>query len=1370
MRMTYLGRRALRWAVAAGLCLLAAAPVAAQTTSASVAGQVKDAQGGVLPAATVTLTSKTQANTLTATTDAEGRFVFPIVRPDGYVLRVSMQGFKTLERTTVQVSANDRFFAGILTLEVGAITEEVSVTGRVSELQATSGERSYTMESEVIKNIASNGRALFQFATLVPGVLSQNTAAAPSEGQVSSFTVNGQRPNSNNMTIDGVANIDTGDNGGNMATTNIDAVAEFKILTNAYQAEYGRAVGGQVQVVTKSGTQSFHGSGYWYGRRSDWNANTLDQQAGGGAGAGRERQAHRAGGVVAQRLRLHPRRTHLHPGRLQREQEEALLLLERGVAEEEGPGLQPRHPGAHRPRAGRGLLPEPRQQREPVPLHPRLHDRPAVQRGYATTSGCFQDGGVLGRIPQNRLYANGLAALNIYPLPNFTAGSGVNYTSQVPSDRPRREDLIRLDFQPSDKWRFTGRYMNDSDTELQAYGTTWAGSGSDQLPMPVSHPLPGRNWMLSATGILNTTTSVEVSVGAARNALTYDLQAENLFRSAAGLTSFPYLYPDAPQGDYIPCFQFRGGRTGNAGQYQTNQGPFVNENKTFDALANLTKIWGAHASKFGVYYQHSYKAQSNFASFNSTVNFVDNSSNPYDTGYSYANAATGVFNTYQQANKFAYPEYVYKNFEFYGQDNWKATSRLTVDYGVRFYYMTPQWDQTLQASTFVPDDWSAANAPRLYYPVCKNGASSCSGSNLIGVDPANPANTVEGRFVGRLVQPTTDAQRFNGAYQAGQGINDTMYSGNVFKVSPRLGVVYDLTGEGRTIVRGGFGIFYDRPQGNIVFDTINNAPGLLQPTVQYGLLQNLTGGSNDPYAPLGLTPTAYDFVPPKVTAWNVGVQHKLWKAITLDIAYVGSKNENLIEQEQINALPLGTLFKPENQDPTRAPSSTPGATALTTDLLRPYQGYGSIRWWDATGYSQLPRPPDGDQPPVRQRADVLGLLRLEQDPRNGNTDWSTRIPYSTDEENRRGQLLLRRQRPAAQLRAQLRLPDAQGRERRARPPRERVADLGHLPLDERPAVRHQLVDPGHREQQPHRRHRRHASCRAHLRPGERLERRSLQADRHLVLRPAPGRQHRRRVGPVLPARAADQQPGHVDLQDLHDEEGDQARGAARRLQRAQPHAVHGRQQLRQLREPHRPDHHEPAVRREREPHPEQRLRDHQRGRASAHPPARHPADVLVGATPHRGRRLVQAPAPVFFASGREPGRPVEKWGVPVSEILGGRLRDSVPFASYLFFRYPRPAHHGAEVRTAEQLVAQARALKKQHGFTSHKLKGGVFPLEYELECYRTLADALPGDRFRFDPNGVWSTEPAIWFGQQVEGIGNDYLEDPVSSRKPSTST
>jgi glucarate dehydratase len=121
----------------------------------------------------------------------------------------------------------------------------------------------------------------------------------------------------------------------------------------------------------------------------------------------------------------------------------------------------------------------------------------------------------------------------------------------------------------------------------------------------------------------------------------------------------------------------------------------------------------------------------------------------------------------------------------------------------------------------------------------------------------------------------------------------------------------------------------------------------------------------------------------------------------------------------------------------------------------------------------------------------------------------------------------------------------------------------------------------------------------------------------------------------------------------------------------------------------------------------------------------------------------------------------QKWGVSVSEILGGRLRERVPFASYLFFRYANPHDGKGEVRTIEQLVESAQTLKERYGFTSHKLKGGVFPPKYELECYRALAEALEGDRFRFDPNVVWATETAIWFGNEIRKIRNDYLEDPV---------
>lgn len=987
-------RGLVRTALAGLMILGLAADTRAQTTSASVSGTIQDEQEGVLPGVTVTLTSRTQGNALTTTTDDEGRFVFGIVRPDTYTLQATLEGFKTLERTNVVVNANDRLSTGALAMEVGQMTEEVIVSSRVSELQTTSGERSFTLENEALTNIANNGRALFNFATLVPGAVPSG-AAGTEIGSVSGFTVNGQRPNSNNITIDGVANIDTGDNGGNMATTNIDAVAEFKVLTNAYQAEYGRAVGAQLQVVTKSGSQDFHGSGYWYGRRSGWNANswtnkrvTPEIQP---PKTSRNDSGYTIGGPV------------FLPGVFNENKTKLFFFFSQEHQRRTDPASE-------------------RQARVPTALERRGDFSQSVDgsgnpfpyiRDFASglpcsaadTRGCFRDGGVLGRIPADRLHAAGLAVLDIYPTANFSGGAGLNFTSQDPNSSPRREDLLRMDYQATDNWRITGRYMKTKEDILQAYGTTWAGNGSDQLPTPVLFNHPGSNYMLSATGVLSPSLSVELSWGRASNSLNYELQLDKLFRSAAGVSSLPLLFPEAVQADYVPWFQFRGGRTGNAGQYQTDRGPFTNENITHDVLANVTKVWGAHASKAGVYFQHSYKPQSIFASFNSTINFADDANNPFDTGYGYANAATGVFNTYTQASKYALPEWRYKNYEFYLQDNWKAGRKLTLDYGVRFYYLTPQWDTTLQASNFLPDQFDANNAARLFTPVCI-GASPCSGGNRRGMDPAlisagavpTAGNTVDGRFIGRL---TPGSDRFNGAFQAGQGITEQLQDGNTFKASPRLGFVYDLTGEAETILRGGWGVFYDRPQGNMVFDMIANAPGVLNSTLQWGRLQELTAAGGDPFPTLSLNPTAYDFEPPKVTQWNLGVQRKLFRNFMYDLAYVGSKSDDLLRQVQLNAVPRGATFVAANQDPTRAPSATPGATALPNDLLRPYPGYGGIRMWEYSGYSNYHALQTG----INRRFDngflfsffyvwskALGI---------SNDDFSAGVPNVTDEEVRR---------------------------------------------------------------------------------------------------------------------------------------------------------------------------------------------------------------------------------------------------------------------------------------------------------------------------------------------------------------------------------
>ena len=206
-----------------------------------------------------------------------------------------------------------------------------------------------------------------------------------------------------------------------------------------------------------------------------------------------------------------------------------------------------------------------------------------------------------------------------------------------------------------------------------------------------------------------------------------------------------------------------------------------------------------------------------------------------------------MFNSYTQASKYALPEWRYNNFEWYAQDNWKPSSRLTLDYGLRFYYLTPQWDTTLQASNFLPDAVQLRTPPRSSSRRSASAASPCSDANRRGMDPAldlggvapTLANTVDERFIGRL---TPGSNRFNGAFQAGQGINDQLQDGNAFRVSPRIGAVYDITGKGETIVRGGFGIFYDRPQGNMVFDMISNAPGVLNSTLHVGTAAGSDGG------------------------------------------------------------------------------------------------------------------------------------------------------------------------------------------------------------------------------------------------------------------------------------------------------------------------------------------------------------------------------------------------------------------------------------------------------------------------------------------------------------------------------------------------
>jgi hypothetical protein len=933
----FLRRACLRVTLAAALCLLARGSLQAQTTSASVAGSVKDTQGGVLPGATVTLTSNTQGTEQTIVTDGLGNFFFPYVRPDTYTLRITLDGFQSAERPALVVNANDTLAAGSFTLEIGKLEESVTVTGQSPDIQTRSGERGFALQAEAIQNIAVNGRSLFGLIGIVPGVVpgavqGGGVATGPPTS-AAQFSANGQRPNSNNMTIDGVANIDTGDNGGNMATTNLDAVAEFKVLTSSYQAEYGRAVGAQVQVVTKSGTQDFRGSAYWYGRRSAWNANTwLNNRAGTPIPeSSRNDMGYTVGGPI------------YIPGRFNAEKRRLFFFWAQEWQRRKDPVSEVR-----------ATVPTALERKGDFSQsvdgsgnpYPYIRDyTTGLLCSASNTAGCFRDGGVLGKIPENRQYAPTLAALNLYPLPNVTGEKGYNYKSQTPSNQPRREELIRVDYQMSDMWRLAGRYMQHSDNQDLPYG---AGPNANVDTVEGHNDMPGRNWMVSATGVLNNVTSLELSVGSAHNSADIYTTNQNLTRSAAGMSSLPMIFPDAVQDDTIPTFLYGGGRVASPAYFNLGWLPFTNFNTTYDVNANLTRMLGAHALKAGVYFQKSLKDQSASTQFNGLIYFNNDANNQYDSSHPYANAALGIYQQFQQASVYAIAKWRYTNVEWYLQDNWKIADRLTLDYGVRFYYLTPQWDVSQQASNFLPDEYDPARTVRLYAPAVVNGVRR-------GYD-AVTGQMVSAALIGRVVPDSGDP--FNGTFQAGRGIDKTLSSGSKFAVSPRAGFAYDITGTQSLIARGGFAILYDRPQGNTVFNLINNPPGLQVQTLTWGRIQDLAT-ARPLNAPVTLYPTEYDWKVPTVYSWNLGLQVKLPYAFTLDVAYVGSESRNLLQQRPLNAPPYGTAYQASSQDPTRGQtcagctplSSTPGANALPTDFLRPYQGYGAITLWEFGAYS-----------------------------------------------------------------------------------------------------------------------------------------------------------------------------------------------------------------------------------------------------------------------------------------------------------------------------------------------------------------------------------------------------------------------------------
>lgn len=920
------GARSLRFAaiatVAACLALVSLPRcIAAQTTAGSITGTLIDPAGAVVSNATVILVNSDRNTTEQIKTDDAGRFVFPIVLPGRYTITAEAGGFKKLERSNVVLSANTSLALGNLQFQLGASVETVQIEAQGLQIQTESSQRGDTVVGTQIENIQVNGQSPLLLIRMMPGVISP-TSQAESGQQFGSIYANGARSGMAHITVNGGTNEDTGANSGWMAPISLDAVQEVNVLTSNYQAQYGRSGGAQINLVTKSGGSAFHGSGFEYYRDKGMNANTWTNNRVGLPKSGYHYQdfGFTFGGPVYIPGKFNTGKNKLFFFWSEQWQRQLVPSGQRNVriptdAERNG-----------------DFSNSVDQFGQPVLIRDPSTNLPCAT---ANRSGCFPG----NKIPQDRLYGPGVALLKLFPEPNAVDPThpAYNYVSQFPVSHPRREDLVRVDYNLNEKWRMYASILRAADSEQTRYGVF---GGMTNIPLyDISYSIPGYHYLYNLVTTISPTAVNEITVDQGHDEQYHGQVpgSKNWTREQTSV-NLPTLY--VPYQDLVAGFGFNGSRLANTPS--GNFHPFFNANTTTEVMDNFSKAAGRHLLKAGFYFMHNWKVQPAGGDTPGTYNFGDNTSNPLDTNFGFANALLGVFNTFTQGSAYfnGYP--VYNQFEWYIQDTWKIRPRLTLDYGVRFYYLQPVHNGGTVTPNFFPQMYDSSKAPLLIQPGLLNG-------RRVGVDPRNGA-IYPAVNIGAVAPGTGDP--LNGLAMLGKnGVSQYITKPPGVTPAPRFGFAWDITGRQNIVLRAGGGMFLDRLATDALNNPTGNPPNVVRPTVYYGQAGALAQGT-PLLNPVGLSAWSYTGAVPTVYNYSLGIQSRLPWSTLLDVSYVGSVSNHLAQNVNINHIPFGAEFLAANQDPTLVatrPTALPGSNAMLSQFLRPYYGYGGVTMADFAG-------------------------------------------------------------------------------------------------------------------------------------------------------------------------------------------------------------------------------------------------------------------------------------------------------------------------------------------------------------------------------------------------------------------------------------
>jgi carboxypeptidase family protein len=878
---------------------------------ATIVGTVTDPTGAAIPNVNITITSAETGQARKVPTNAEGQYIAPNLHIGNYTVRAEASGFKTAERKDLKLQVGDRARIDFQ-MTLGTAQETVTVEALPVAVQTDSGEVSQVVTGQQVSQLASNGRSFYSFVNATPGASSiQGNFSLPVPvGGDANVSFNGQRMAHNIYLLDGGENLDRGGAGTFSVMPSVDAIAEFRTMTSNYSADYGLSSSATISSALKSGTNSFHASAWEFLRNDALDANDYFRNR-----AGQPKPELRfnlfgfnVGGPVDFWKSDH--KTFFFYNM------EWRRIVQGGLTNQKVPPTSAYPGGAN----GDAVL----TQSASVPNLPAsvlFRNCPGGTAPAGITPGAAFPNNT---IPGCMIEPNAVSLLNagIFPANNSVDASG-NPTfvggSNVPSNV--REEIVRIDHNFNNKINVFGHFIDESI--LQTFSTTmWSGDNVPTVGNTFGNP--SYSAVVHLVHTISPTLLNEIAFNYNGNRINI-LPLGTPALTAPSDFTFNRIFTGPNDLDRIPTINLSN-QTGT--QYSSNWTPWVNKADDYQIRDDLSWTKGTHQFKMGFSWALYKKIQDIFATTQGNFRFDGSFS-----GYDYADYLLGLSQQYQENAVKDNGHWNNISYAAYFQDNWRATKRLTLNLGLRWDGVPHTYEANHRTSNFYPNLYDPAQAATF-----DSAGNICSSAADPGCTAASPGLGTSPNPILSGLQFYLNGIGFDGVGPTPKGLVDNHWAA----FGPRLGFAYDLTGSGKTVVRGGFGMMYERIQGNDMYNAGPNVPFSAAITANNVLLADphttTTGGATPP-APIvvsdivGIARDNYQL--PVSYQYSIGVQQQVGANTVLSASYVGNQNRHQNYWSQTN-LP----------DPSQLASLTTsglGTAGESYNQLVPFLGFHEIR-------------------------------------------------------------------------------------------------------------------------------------------------------------------------------------------------------------------------------------------------------------------------------------------------------------------------------------------------------------------------------------------------------------------------------------------